>query len=470
MAQIETDYLVVGAGACGMSFVDTLLDETDADIVMIDRRHMAGGHWNDAYPFVRLHQPSAFYGVGSTPLGSGRKDTVGHNAGMFDLASGSEVLAYFDKVMKDRFLPSGRVRFFPMSNYEGDARFTSTLRSETFDVDVRKRIVDGSFLNTIIPATHTRKFSVADGIACIAPNEAPRRAPHHSKYVILGAGKTAMDAGVWLLERGADPDAITWVMPRASWVFDRAGVQPSEEFFFDVIGRTAAQMEACAEASSIDDLFDRLEAAKIVHRIHPDIRPSMFHYAILSRGEAEILRRIKNVVRMGRVSRIEPDRIVLAEGEIEADPDALYIDCTASALAPREPVPVFQEKLITLQMIRIPQPSFSASLIAYLEANIETDEERNALSAPIPLSDGQYGWVRNNLANMTNQYLWSQNPLLKNWIPDSRLDGFMAMTRGVSESETEKLAVLKRMRDAAFPAVENMQRLLKAEPPEVMTA
>ena len=67
--RVETDYLVVGAGALGMTFADQLLTDTDASIVIVDRHHMPGGHWNDAYPFVRLHQPSAFYGAGSRKLG-----------------------------------------------------------------------------------------------------------------------------------------------------------------------------------------------------------------------------------------------------------------------------------------------------------------------------------------------------------------------------------------------------------------
>ena len=67
---LEADYLVVGAGGMGMAFVDTLLAETDATVVMIDRMHQPGGHWNLAYPFVRLHGPSSFYGVNSKPLGN----------------------------------------------------------------------------------------------------------------------------------------------------------------------------------------------------------------------------------------------------------------------------------------------------------------------------------------------------------------------------------------------------------------
>ena len=62
---LETDYLIVGAGAMGMAFADVLMTETDATILLVDRVGRPGGHWNVAYPFVRLHQPSAFYGVNS---------------------------------------------------------------------------------------------------------------------------------------------------------------------------------------------------------------------------------------------------------------------------------------------------------------------------------------------------------------------------------------------------------------------
>ena len=77
MARIETDYVVIGAGAMGMAFTDVVLARTDATVTFIDRRDRPGGHWNDAYPFVRLHQPSAFHGVNSRELSSGRVDDRG---------------------------------------------------------------------------------------------------------------------------------------------------------------------------------------------------------------------------------------------------------------------------------------------------------------------------------------------------------------------------------------------------------
>ena len=60
MEKVKTDYLVIGCGAVAMSFVDTMLDESDASFVIVDNHHAPGGHWNDSYPFVRLHQPRIF--------------------------------------------------------------------------------------------------------------------------------------------------------------------------------------------------------------------------------------------------------------------------------------------------------------------------------------------------------------------------------------------------------------------------
>jgi cation diffusion facilitator CzcD-associated flavoprotein CzcO len=92
---IETDYLVVGAGAAGMAFADALTAACDADVVMVDRRHGPGGHWNDAYPFVRLHGPSALYGVNSRRLGTDAIDQGGPNAGYYPRATAAEIRAYY---------------------------------------------------------------------------------------------------------------------------------------------------------------------------------------------------------------------------------------------------------------------------------------------------------------------------------------------------------------------------------------
>src|SRR5947209_19742796 len=103
--RLDADYLIVGAGAMGMGFADVILSESpSARIVMVDRHASPGGHWNDAYSFVRLHQPAAFYGLNSTPLGQGGAD----------LACGPDIVGYYKYAM-DRFVATGRVQFLPMS-------------------------------------------------------------------------------------------------------------------------------------------------------------------------------------------------------------------------------------------------------------------------------------------------------------------------------------------------------------------
>src|SRR6478752_2975550 len=125
--KLETDYLVVGAGTIGMGFVDALIAHSDADVIIVERRHRPGGHWLDSYPFVQLHQPSKNYGVESTALGFDRVEPDGRDAGFYERASGTEIAGYFDEVMRHRLLASGRVRFFPMCDYLGDRRFRSLL-------------------------------------------------------------------------------------------------------------------------------------------------------------------------------------------------------------------------------------------------------------------------------------------------------------------------------------------------------
>src|SRR4030095_6444863 len=111
VAELEADYLVVGAGAAGMAFTDALIDHADVSVVMVDRRYGVGGHWLDAYPFVRLHQASSFYGVASTLLGGGRVQQHGPEAGLQERATVSEICAYYGNVLTDRMLESGKVEF-----------------------------------------------------------------------------------------------------------------------------------------------------------------------------------------------------------------------------------------------------------------------------------------------------------------------------------------------------------------------
>lgn len=461
---METDYLIVGAGAVGLAFADTLLDQTEAHITIVDRHGKPGGHWNDAYSFVSLHQPSAFYGVNSLPLGQDRIDETGINQGMYELASGPEVSGYFEKVMNQRLLASGRVSYFPMSNYLGDGRFVSLLSGKETQVHIRKKTVDATYFGTTVPSTHRPKFAIEEGVDFVPLNELPhlwkrsQGMPKH--FVIVGAGKTGMDAACWLLASGADPDSISWIMPRDSWLLNRRKTQPGLDFFDETIAGQADMMEACAEAKDVDDLFDRLEACGVMLRIDPNVRPTIHRYATVSTGEVEQLARIKNVIRKGRVISISPTKVVLEGGEEVFGKDTLFIDCSATAVEDRPAVPVFQGDTIVPQMIRIPQPAFSAALAAYVEANYEDDATKNGLCGSIPLPRTLPMYPRAVLGNMMNQMAWGQDPKLREWIRESRLDGFGKVIASVDPNDQDKMAVLKKFRKFAMPAAANLTKLI----------
>jgi len=460
METVEVDYLVIGAGAAGMAFADSLLTETQATMAIADRHHRPGGHWNDAYPFVRLHQPSYFYGVNSRPLGSGAIDAQGPNKGMSELASGAEILAYFDGVMRQRLLPSGRVHYFPMTDVEDDATIVSRLSGERRRVKARK-VVDAAYLSPSVPATTTRSFGVAPGVTCVPVGELPRAVRPGASYVVIGAGKTGIDACLWLLESGTDPRQISWIVPRDSWLYDRAAFQPGRENLATLISFMANQVEAMAEGESVDDVFARLEAKGAVLRLDPAVKPTMHHCAIVTRTELAALRKITDVVRLGRVRRIDGDRILLERGEIPTDADTVHVNCSACAFgfSNRPPCPIFEGRRITLQWTRNCSPTFSAAMIAHVEAAYGSDAEKNEICTVIPTPRDPLRWLQIMAADLPKALQWAARPELMAWMAQSRLD-LIAGLATLGETDVKELAELERYRRNLAPAIENLQRLL----------
>lgn len=453
---IEADYVVIGAGAMGMAFTDVLLTETDATVALIDRYGRPGGHWNRAYPFVRLHQPSAFYGVNSRPLGSDLKDTIGGNAGLFELASGAEVLAYFDQVMNQQFLPTGRFRYVPMCEYAEGGAVVSLASGERHEI-AAKKIVDATYMHVSVPSMRPPAYDVADGVRCVPPNALTTIDQAAGGYVVIGAGKTGIDACLWLLAMGVDPGKITWIMPRDSWMLDRTNIQPGPDFFDSTAGGFALQLEASALATSIDDLFDRLESTGQLLRLDPAVRPTMYRCATVTPAELEQLRRIKGIVRMGRVRSIGVDEIILDNGTIPTAPDVLHIDCSADGLERRPSVPVFNGDRITLQSVRTCQQVFSAAFIGHVEASFTDGAEKNELCTPIPHPDSDIDWLRTTLANSLNGARWGTTPGLTAWLADARLSIDIGLAGAPTPAQIE---IVGKIGQHNAGAITNLQRLL----------
>ncbi|HEX6444192.1 MAG TPA: NAD(P)-binding protein [Streptosporangiales bacterium] len=451
---VDADYLVVGAGAAGMAFTDALTDHADVSVVMVDLRHGAGGHWLDAYPFVRLHQASEFYGVASTPLGTGRVQRTGPETGLHERAWAPEICAYYAGVMRDRLLASGKVSFFPNCVYRGGAEFVSRVSGKRYEVRGTPRIVDARYVAPEIPATTPAPFGVADGVRVIPVNDLVGLDGAASQYVIAGSGKTATDACIWLLDNGVDPGAIRWVRPREPWMLDRAVVQPDPVVFIGMAADTAA---AATEAESADDLFLRLEAAGVMLRIDPTVVPTMAKAPTLARWELDRLRTIEDVVRLGHIRHAEPTRLVLAGGEVATARDAVIVHCAASGLRQPPLVPIWRTEAITLQPVRAGFPCFGAALTGYVEATRDDDGEKNRLCPPSPFSSTPADWARMQVLGYRASTSFGAEPDIKAWADRVTLNP--ARVPPGRADDLEVSAALDRLRKYAAPGMARMAEL-----------
>ena len=428
---------------------------------MVDRHHRPGGHWNEAYPFVRLHQPAAYYGVNSRELGQGTKDTVGLNAGMYGLSSGAELLAYFDQVMQQRFLPSGRVRFLPMSQVVGAYEVESLVTGARQPVKVRKKVVDGTHSRMQVPATTPPRYSVAPGVRCVPVNELARLAQPQAGYVVVGAGKTGMDACIWLLEQGVDPDHIRWIMPRDSWVLDRANVQSGDEFFMNTWGTMTRQLEAVVAAQE---------------RAGPDAAARSRRRVDAHRPQRDAHRLPRCHPQPGRTGPVAPHprhrqarpceghrcrvRSISSRAASRWPPARWWWIAARPASPASEAVPVWAGDRITPQWLRSFGTVFSAALIAHVEATVDDDAEKNALCTPIVPPTLATDWLRMLDVSMKNQQRWSRHPELQQWLAESRLNSLFHPAGRIRPDETEKIALMQRYRQAIKPAVARLSELI----------
>ncbi len=442
----------------GMAFTDVLMSESDASVTIVDRYHQPGGHWNVAYPFVRLHQPSSFYGVNSRKLGSDRIDTIGWNKGMYELAGKGEICAYYDNLMHE-FVSSGRVQYLPMCEYREDGKIASLVSDTSHNINA-DRIVDATFMNVQVPAMGDPSYEVSESVECVPPNGLVGLRGEWKNYVIVGAGKTSIDACLFLLENGVNPDTICWIKPRESWLWDRANAQAEALFETSIRPFSLGQIRSIAASESVDDLFARANTEGLLLRIDENVQPTMFRCATVTQSEIEELRRITHIVRMGRVQKIETDSVILEEGSFDYGPQTLFVDCTADGLARRAPEPVFAGNKITLQSVRTCQQVFSAAFIAHMALAAQDEARKNALCTPVPHPDTDMDYLRNTLADLINGAMWHEDESLQAWMKASRLDGFSYSQSGSPEADAD---FIRSLQEYGLVAAEKLMGYL-AEP------
>jgi hypothetical protein len=328
----------------------------------------------------------------------------------------------------------------------GGAQVVSLLTGAAREVAVRRKIVDARYLESSIPATHTPTFAVDDDVRCVPVND----------LVVIGAGKTGMDACAWLLANGVDPGAISWVKPREPWVLDRASWQPREKVGSFIIAY-AASVVAAAEATSVPDLFGRLEDCGQLRRLDTSLEPTMYRAAILSDQEVDQLRSIEHAVRAGHIRRLTTGRMLLDDDEVPMAADRLYVDCTADGLPRATPRPIFERDRITIQQLRETSPTFNAALIGYLEATRDDVEEQNRLSPTNVYPSSATDWIRTRHVGMIAQSRWNGTADVRDWIEASRLN--VASGLGAHAGEPGVGPAIGSYLEHYEPAIENLAAL-----------
>ncbi|KZZ57182.1 hypothetical protein A3762_10295 [Oleiphilus sp. HI0125] len=413
--QLEADYLIIGAGAMGLAFADELLKhDKQASIVFVERRGMSGGHWVDAYDHVKLHQPAIAYGVNSLELSESKTD----------LSSRPQIIHYFERISKN-LVSTGRARFLFKCDFVGeqplDKGAIATVASNidegvSYRIHVKRKIVDSGYMRVEVPATHPPRYKVDGDVQLVAPNALTKLERSFSKYVVVGAGKTGIDAILYLLDNGVIPERIQWVISNDMWMWPREMAAPNT-----VGNMLSGQLQGLIDNAEIDDAFLQMEREGIVFRLDKNVQPTKWRCATVSMPELEQLKSIKQVLRKGRVARVSTTHLHFESGEEQAlSRNALIVNCSANGLAKRRAKSIFADGHITLQPILVCQQVFSAAYIGRLETSSLSDAQKNEVCFPVPhpenVEDLPYCMVNSfeNLVKATRIIPW--------WLYRSRLN------------------------------------------------
>lgn len=440
-----------------LAFVDALVAEDRlCTVVIADTYSYPGGWLNTAPSFARLSSCCADFGVLSEKLGK---------AASTEGASQVEFLVHFDRVMGS-LLETGRVRYFPKCRVNEDCTcVTSVLDADCcYAVHVRRKAVDAA------GARHCKlhRFEVATGVKVVLPSQLPHLRSPHPSYMVLGAGQFAVDTVLWLLSSGVSPDKVSWARPCEMWY------HRSEAFLPEGLAKVILKILASqAECPSLESLHRKLEEAGIICRIDSTSTPRACVRACVTHKELTLLRKVRNVIKLGRVLGILEGCMILDGGMVETTLGTLFIDCTGAVIGSQpQSVRLWNGRHIAVQPIWEANvfregSSLSAALMGMLEGRYPEDEALKNFLCGVPSSDVPSGTVRGHTAE-TRAHLWRESDL-NLWLHASSLNPlanlsaleFQILTRHIGElkdAARENMTSLARahgeaIRAAALPSV-----------------
>ena len=118
---------------------------------------------------------------------------------------------------------------YSQCEYVGDNKFKSLLENGLeYEITVMKKIVDSTYMDVRVPSITKPKFEVAPEVTIVPINGLIDIHSPWEKYVVMGAGKTGLDAILFLIDQNVEPDKIVWIMPNDPWLTNRDLLFPSE--------------------------------------------------------------------------------------------------------------------------------------------------------------------------------------------------------------------------------------------------
>jgi len=295
-------------------------------------------------------------------------------------------------------------------------------------VTIRRKTVDATRSETHVPSTSKPNYTVAEGITLVPINHLSRLARPWERYVVIGAGKTGIDAVLHLLDSGVDSDNITWIISKDCWFSNRDPVM-SEKCGTAITQLVKDQVECFMTSETVTELYHNLEKKGIVMRLDSTIEPAKNRNATVSTAEMAKLRTIQNMVRKGRIERITEKEIIFANGDvIETSSSSLHIDCSTACIDFTHPKQLFIGDTINLQLLLAnpPQPCYSASIIAAIEVKFPDNEEKKNELTPVGISNTRcMSWDPDTFWVMARDMFVNQDKIIKMlgmpWIWGNRL-------------------------------------------------
>jgi hypothetical protein len=120
-------------------------------------------------------------------------------------------------------------------------------------------------------------------------------------------------------------------------------------------------------------------------------------------------------------------------------------------------VPIWSPEAITLQPIRTGFPCFGAALAGYVEATVDSDEERNRLCPPSPLSNTPADWARMQVLGGKASMSFASDTDIKAWADRTSLNP-ARIPPGQGDAD-DLVAAVARFRQHVGPGMARMAEL-----------